>query len=95
MTTTEPRQRAMRAVDLKMRADGYVTAHEVAAALGANLSTVHRAIEAQTIPGRVVRGLGRYDRWYVAIGDYLARYPEGGPSTVRAALTALSRVVPG
>lgn len=75
-----------------MRADGYVTAAEIASATGRNLGTIHKEIEAKTIPG-VRSGWG----WYVDIHAFLKQvekektYPEG--TTVLEQLRKLKLVV--
>lgn len=90
----EERARAMRAVDVAMRADGFVTAQEVASVLGTTLRHVHTQIERKTIPGKIVETPGsQVKRWYVDIRRLCAEYPTNGPTTIRRALRELLKVV--
>lgn len=78
-----------RGQDELMRKDGYVTAAEVAAATNQTLSTVHRGIEGQRIPGGKV-GSG----WYVDIYRYAEQYEPAGPASgIRLKLDELKKLV--
>ncbi len=79
-----------RGQDDLMQGDGYVTAAEVSAATGQTLSTIHRGIEAERIPGGKV-GSG----WYVAIHEYAEKFSKEGPeATIRTRLDELAKKVP-
>lgn len=78
-----------RGQDELMRSDGYVTAAEVAEATGQQLSTVHRAIEADRIPGGKVGAA-----WYVDIHAYAAKFSKTGPEAgMRGRLDVLTSLV--
>ena len=48
-------------LETQMRADGFAPASEVAAALGLNLSTVHRQLDSGALPGRTV-GVAKHNK---------------------------------
>lgn len=76
----------MRGIDAQFRNDGYVTASEVAQAIGCAISTVHRNIIEGKYPGeRIGRG------WYIDIHALAKQYPEG--TTVHASLMKLADLV--
>lgn len=73
-------------LQILMRQDGYVTAQEVADAVGLSLSAAHSRIEAGTWPGRQFDG-----HWFVNIRK-LAAEADSGP-TVVARLKQLAMLV--
>ncbi len=71
-----------------LRADGYVTASEVARATERDLSNLHKDIRAKKIPGRKI-GWG----WYVDIHGYADAQPYPADTVFAKALEDLRKLV--
>lgn len=82
------------AQDLKMRAEGFVTAWEVADALGVNTTTILYRLKKGTIKGIGVPVIGSdYTRWYVDVCALERQYPTEAPGSLRKALLGLCELV--
>jgi hypothetical protein len=82
--------------DLKMRAEGYVTAWEVAEALGVDTTTIHYRLRKKMIEGIGVPVMGSksgYTRWYVDVCALMRQYPSEAPDVLRKALSELCALV--
>lgn len=93
MAAEKQRQRGPRAYDVAMRKDGFVTASEIAVAMGVSLPTVHAGIRDGKIPGKVIEGIGGGHRWYVDPRKMLREFPKDGPTSVRQAIAKLVLLV--
>lgn len=84
------------AQDLKMRQEGFVTAWEVAEALGVAPKTIHYRIREGMIKGIGVPVVGspiEYTRWYVDACALERQYPAEAPVAMRKALAGLCALV--
>jgi hypothetical protein len=79
--------------DMQMRGDGYVTAREVADAVGRNLTSIQRAVTDGRVRGKKV-GSESYQRYYVDIHALVASGVYAGAPTASAKLAALAEGVP-
>lgn len=79
--------------DLQMRRDGYVTAREVATAIGRNLTSVQRGVTDLRIPGCTV-GSDRYKRYYVDVHKLIEQGDFADAPTASANLKKLASDVP-
>jgi hypothetical protein len=68
-----------------MRADGFAPASEVAAALGVNLSTVHRQLDSGTMPGKTV-GASAHKHRFVDVRALIASNAHAASPTATQAL---------
>lgn len=77
-----------------MRQSGYVTAAEVAEAIGQAVTSVKRAVNDRRIPGKVVPTSAKYSRHYVDIRALLAAGNYAGNDVALANLRKLAELVP-
>ena len=75
-------------IETQMRADGFAPAADIAAALGVNLSTVHRQLDSGVMPGKTIGASAHRHRFV----DVRALIASGAHAASPTAMQALRRV---